>query len=827
MSGLSLDPWQCLVLEQMLATREETYWNEYTFREENRWAAAEFGLVVARQNGKGDQALDSLILTADGWTDFANISVGQEVYGSDGKLVKVVATSEVFTDHDCFRVTFTDGSSYVVGSGHLWVVQDKNSGKIFVKSTQELSETRFAHNRLDNGRNEYRWRVPCNTQIHSSETQLPIDPYLLGYWLGDGYSSQANVVVGDEDLDYVLGKLPLCGVEITSQRRSKKSENGHATALGFSLTGMKGSHTGFLHHLRKLGILNNKRIPEVYLQASKDQRLALLSGLMDSDGSIRNNTKSSQCEFSSSFPDLAKDFMCLARGLGIKTSPKVKKTTHKDAFRFLWTPSFNPFQLPRKSSKFVEPLTKTHETMSVVNIEKTLTVPTRCIQVDAGDGIYLTGRNFTPTHNSILEARELAGLFLFGERKIIHSAHLFDTSREAFKRIKFLIENTPELAKEVLRISNSHGDEGIFLRSGQELLFKARSKSAARGFSADLVVLDEAMMRLGSDEVEAILPTLSARPNGQILYFGSAGTQESEHFGRARNRALKVLAGGEPEPRFGWLEWSAELHSEYCEPNCDLHDSPDDPKTWAKANPAVGFRISIEHIRESEHKSMSPEGFAKERLSVGSWPVEGGGWKVLPKVAWDQRSNELSELKGDFALALDTAPNSSWSCITACGANHEGETHVEVTAPGSEGYDYRPGLQWAVQRVKEIWAAFKPPFVVIDPSSPAGSAIMELEAAGVVVKTVTSREYGQACGDFLNGISPKPGDEAHIRHINQAPLTSSAAAADSIRRQDLWIWDKKESASDITPITSATLAVFAYKSFIYRKSSTPWFSYGD
>lgn len=428
---------------------------------------------------------------------------------------------------------------------------------------------------------------------------------------------------------------------------------------------------------------------------------------------------------------------------------------------------------------------------------------------------------------SILEARELAGLFLFGERKIIHSAHLFDTSREAFKRIKFLIENTPELSRHVSRISNSHGDEGIFLKSGQELLFKARTKGGTRGFSGDLVVLDEAMARLGSEEVEAILPTVSARPNGQLLYFGSAGTQESEHFGRARNRALKVLNGGAPESRFGWMEWSAELHNEYCETDCELHDSSEDPKTWAKTNPALGFRISLEHIEETEFKAMSPAGFAKERLSVGDWPVEGGGWRVLPKTSWDERSNPLSQITGTFALALDTAPNASWSCITACGANKAGDTHVEVTSPGSEGYDYRPGTQWAVERIKEIWQAFKPPFVVIDPASPAGSLILELESYGVVVKTVTARDIAQGCGDFLYGIAPKSGETAHIRHLDQAPLNAAAAAADKLKRQDLWIWSSQEAASDITPLRSATLAVWAYKTHIYRKTVTPWFSYGD
>jgi hypothetical protein len=427
---------------------------------------------------------------------------------------------------------------------------------------------------------------------------------------------------------------------------------------------------------------------------------------------------------------------------------------------------------------------------------------------------------------SILEARELAGLFLFGERTIIHSAHLFDTSRKHFERVCYLIENTPELAAQVTRISRSHGDEGIFLDTGQELLFKTRSGSGCRGFSGDLIVLDEAMKKLASDEVDAIVPTISARPNGQILAMGSAGTEEAEYFGRLRNRALKSIASGVRESRFGWMEWSATLCSDYCKPGCDKHDDPDDEKTWAKVNPAVGYRLSIDDIREDEYKAMSPEGFNKERLSVGSWPVEGGGWRVVPKDQWERRANPLSQLEGKFSLALNTSPKAAWSCITACGVNLQGETHIEITSPDENSHDCRPGLGWSVQRIKEIWAAFKPPFIVIDPASPAGSLILELENAGITVKTITPREYGQACGDFLDGIAPKPGNEAHITHLNQAPMNSACAAAEQLRRQDLWIWDTVASSSDITPLRSATLAAWGYKSFIYRKSVTPWFSYG-
>ncbi|WP_157107472.1 hypothetical protein [Nocardia grenadensis] len=426
---------------------------------------------------------------------------------------------------------------------------------------------------------------------------------------------------------------------------------------------------------------------------------------------------------------------------------------------------------------------------------------------------------------SILEARELAGLFLFGEKTIIHSAHLFDTSHKHFERIAHLIEHTPELAAEVMSISRSHGKEGIFLRNGQELLFKARSKGGARGFSCDLLVFDEAMMNLDSPVVEAALPTVSSRPNAQVLYTGSAGTEESEHFGRARNRALKVLSGEKVETRFGFMEWSAELCDDDCLPDCTEHDDPDDPKTWAKANPAMGFRpgLTEEYIRETEKPAMSPTGFAKERLSVGPWPAEGGGWRVIPETPWKSAKNEGSELVGKFCLAIDSAPEAAWSCISAVGGNSDEMVHVEITGIEGAAIDYRPGIKWVIPRVEAIWKAARPAFVVLDPASPAGALKEELESKGIKVETLTSREFAQACGDFKTAVAPKQGDgKPTLVHLDQVPLNTAVAGADKKPVVDLWIWSRAESVGDVTPLRCVTLGYWGYKQHIFQKKSKPW-----
>ena len=192
----------------------------------------------------------------------------------------------------------------------------------------------------------------------------------------------------------------------------------------------------------------------------------------------------------------------------------------------------------------------------------------------------------------ILEARELAGLFLLGEPLIIHSAHQFDTSLEAFGRLLGLIEETPELAARVKRVSRAHGEEGIELKGRQRIRFRTRTKGGGRGFSCDCLVLDEAMV-LPSAMHGALLPTLSAREKKtvsgpQVWYTGSAVDEDvHEHgvvFAKIRERGL---AGG--DPRLAYFEWSADP---------EMFPDPSDVGGWAQANPGLGIRIGVEYVAD-------------------------------------------------------------------------------------------------------------------------------------------------------------------------------------------------------------------------------------
>lgn len=420
---------------------------------------------------------------------------------------------------------------------------------------------------------------------------------------------------------------------------------------------------------------------------------------------------------------------------------------------------------------------------------------------------------------SVMEALELAWLFLCGVKTVVHSAHEFATSREHFQRIEGLITNTPELKGELARggVKWSHGDESITLATGQRLLFKTRTKGAIRGFSPDKIVMDEAMI-LKPEAVRAMMYAMSARPDAQIMYAGSAGDRDSEHFGRARSRGI---AGS--DPRLFFAEWSADICDDMCLKSCTEHMNPKSPETWAIANPAIGYRLQYPTI--ASELAADPEGFLQERLSVGDWPVEGEAWRVISQEAWMNRYDETSEPKAPYFFSIDTTPDRKYSCIAMAGANGDGKVHAEITGT-SRKMDYRPGTQWVVARATELHKQWRGSVFVIDKGSQAGAYIDELEKAGVKVISPTAREYAQGCGELYSSIVPRGESEPDFVHIHQPELSAAVAGAEQRVLADLWAWDKRNSTVDISPLVAVTNAVWGYRKSINKPKPKPMMAWG-
>jgi hypothetical protein len=402
----------------------------------------------------------------------------------------------------------------------------------------------------------------------------------------------------------------------------------------------------------------------------------------------------------------------------------------------------------------------------------------------------------------ILEARELAGLFCWGERLIIHSSHEFATSMEAFLRMEELLEGSADLSRQIKSISRSHGSEGYVLKTGQRLRYRTRTKGGGRGFTGDTLMLDEAM-DLPEMFHGALLPTLSGRSiegNPQVWYMGSAVDQlVHEHgivFARVRERGLTGK-----DPSLAYFEYSVDRR----EKGDPLPFTPDrvsdellgDEEAWAEANPGLGIRISASHIAK-ELRSMDSRTFAVERLGVGDWPAtDGSSQAVIDLETWKALTDTDSVITGSVCFAFDVTPDRSASSICVAGKRDDGLEHVEVV-------DHRRGTGWVVPRLVELQAAHEPSAFVCDGKGPAGSLIRELEEFGIEPVTVTANEHANACGLLFDLV-----EQDGLRHLGTVELTAAVKGAAKRPLGDAWAWSRRSSVVDISPLVGCTLSLWA------------------
>lgn len=397
----------------------------------------------------------------------------------------------------------------------------------------------------------------------------------------------------------------------------------------------------------------------------------------------------------------------------------------------------------------------------------------------------------------LLEAYVLAALFLDGAPLTMYSAHRFDTAREMFLRIKGLISATPALERRVRKVSEAHGKEGIELRSGERLKFHARSQSAARGFSGDRVILDEAFLLTGAT-MGAILPTLSARPNPQVVYASSAGWEISEQLGRVRRRAVKAVEEGRIEPGLTFLEWSAP------DDTPRTRQAMADPALWAMANPALGIRIEPEFIA-AELRTMGPVEFARERLGVSDYPPDEdeGGWEVISEAAWrgqavqGEAPRPGAEGMRRPAFAVDMRPDRTRAAIGAAFRDENGALVVEIV-------NHAQGSGWVVPRLVELADRHEVCAIAVDKRGPAGSLIGDMERAGLEVFELDTGAVADAYGQFVDGIAEK-----EIVHLDDEPLTEAVRGAGTRPLGDRVTWDRRGDA-DICPLVAATNAAYAH-----------------
>lgn len=335
-------------------------------------------------------ALDTPIPTPSGWTTMGDLRTGDVVYGSNGPVC-VSEAKPVSTEHDCYRVHFSDGTSVVASAGHLWASRRVGWPKKYdrVRTTEEM---------LDG----YRYSVPAAPIQDRPDVDLPVPPYLLGSWLGDGTRGKCEITVAEDDLPALQAALAADGVE-THPRRYARADGGvPAVNLSFSArTGYQSSgRPEVAKRLAALPCYRDKHVPHEFLGGSAAQRLALLQGLMDSDGHVRRD---GWCSFVNTNRDLAEAVVVLVRSLGQVTSgvTVVEDARYMGGVKFIvgFAPRLGvvPFRLPRKAERV---RSSNRDWVAITAIEKVERVPVRCIAVDSDDHLFAFGESGLLTHNT-------------------------------------------------------------------------------------------------------------------------------------------------------------------------------------------------------------------------------------------------------------------------------------------------------------------------------------------------------------------------------------------------------------------------------------------
>lgn len=359
-------------------------------------------MIVAREGHGKALRLDEPILTPAGWRTMGDLEPGDVVYASDGSETFVLATTEDHVPRSAYRLTFNTGETIDCSGQHEWIVRDyhgRQPGKKY--RTRVVTTEQMAAEPLARGGHTVNWSIDHPGALLGEERDLPIDPYLLGVWLGDGTSASANITLNLDDIDAIVSHINALGYPT---KRPEWGRRGHGQTMRVG--------GGFQRQLRELGVLGNKHIPTVYLQASTDQRKALLAGLLDTDGCIqeaRGEGRGQGCasvEFVQNIGPLCDGFEELLRGLGLVPG----RSTHDskldgrvvgrhDRFRFVST--WNPFRYSeRRLERWFPPRTQRSQRRYVQSIEPIEPTMMKCIQVDSADSSYLAGRGLIPTHNS-------------------------------------------------------------------------------------------------------------------------------------------------------------------------------------------------------------------------------------------------------------------------------------------------------------------------------------------------------------------------------------------------------------------------------------------
>ena len=596
-------PWQEKIAREVFGTMRD-----------DKPDTRQFSTVYIEIPKKCGKALDlsTCLPTPNGWKQMGEIAVGDLVFDENGKPCHVVALSEIIDNEQCYKITFRDGSYINAGANHLWDVENCYGKYHYYRTTTEALYQRTMHLRnsavtreVDKKRSVV--RIPVTKALQLPDADLPVDPYLYGYWLGNGNSDFYEITVRDEDVEAIKKEIP------------------------YEITGgnvQPGSHRFYIPALKPVLVksFRDKVIRPEYLRASESQRWALLQGLMDSDGCI-SNFKSQSC-YVSTIKQLAESVRELLWSLGIKNAMTELPSSQAGKMpgervltgEMLYTIRFTTFEdqptsrlhrkIDRKRERVKETRSNFHYIQDIQPIDHP--VQMRCIQVDSPSHQYLAGPSMVPTHNSELGAAIALNMLCndsewnaevyscAADRS--QSAIVFDVAVQMTRQnatLSRLIKIIPSQKRMVYQPTNS--------------IYQVLSSDVAtkHGLNVSACIFDE----LHTQPNRALYDVMTqgsgdARKQPLWVFLTTAGTDRNSICWEVHQKAVDIMEGRKADPRFYPVIFGL-----------DENDDWTDEKNWYKCNPSLDYTITIDKVRDAFHKAQETPAdenmFRQLRLNSG------------------------------------------------------------------------------------------------------------------------------------------------------------------------------------------------------------------
>lgn len=601
-----LSPAQCFKYGSLFGWKRDDGWRRFrtAFIEEGKGngkspgaaAVGLYGLVADREEkaeiyAAAPLALDTPVPTPLGWTTQGDLKVGDEVFDEGGHPCRVTYLSPVLHDRPCFEVEFDDGTVIVSDANHRWQTTDTRGQKPGLYSPAVVTTAQIAQT-LRSPAGRLRHRIPVGGTLDTADAALPIDPYTLGAWLGDGRSNR-GVICYHRDDAVILDSMRAAGYVISDMK--PQGETCYSTIRGLRT------------QLREAGLLDDKHVPPAYLRAGRQQRLDLLAGLMDTDGTC---TKTGECRFTNRERRLTEAVHELATGLGLRVglvrSVEVDGDPH-------WIVSFKApqsipvFRLERKRRRQVAETNERAKARYVRDVRPCPSVPVRCIEVSSESHLYLVTRSHVATHNT----KKDQAMILFRDAVSMRagSDHLRGALTTSGGNPVWQLTNLAT-ASFFKPIANDDGQSGP---------------------RPHFALVDEVHEVKDKYTIEMLKAGFKARAQPLLFMITNSGSDRNSVAFEYHSLGIDVVNGDkEDDAFFAYI--------------CALDDGDDpfeDESCWIKANPELGVVIQLDYLRAQVEAAKMLPSYQNTvmRLNFCVWTDADRAW--ITRAAWE--SCEVSE----------------------------------------------------------------------------------------------------------------------------------------------------------------------------------------